>query len=97
MAAAVKDLAAKYLEQESNKQSLITVTRVEILNKGKKAAVLFTVLPDSEEEKALEFAQRKRKDFRLFLSRQKIFGFTPQIDFQIDLGEKNRQRIDQLI
>ena len=96
LAEAITHLAAEYLERESNRNSLITVTRAEILNRGKKAIVLFTVLPDSEEEKALEFARRKRSDFRKFIMSKKIVGFAPSIEFMIDMGEKNRQRIDEL-
>lgn len=93
----IAKLAAEYLGRESNRTSLITVIRTEILNRGKKAIVLFTVLPDSEEKAALAFARRKRFDFRKFITKKKILGFTPQIDFQIDIGEKNRQRIEKLL
>lgn len=97
IATAIKSLASEYLEAESNRQSLITVTRVEVLNKGKRVSVFFTVFPDSEEDKALEFVRRKRKDFKMFVGSKKIFGFVPSIEFQIDYGEKNRQRIDSLL
>lgn len=93
---AIKELAAEYLNLESNRSSLVTVTRTDVLNKGRRAIVYFTVLPDSEEKVALEFARRKRSDFRKFITNKKIVGFAPSIDFQIDLGEKNRQRIDEL-
>ena len=96
LGARISELAAEYLTRESNRTSLITVIRTEILNRGKRAIVLFTVLPDSEEKEALEFARRKRSDFRKFVTAKKIMGFAPAIDFQIDLGEKNRQRIDEL-
>lgn len=92
----IKELAAEFLEIESNRQSLITVTRAEILNRGKRAIVFITVFPDSGEERALEFAERKRGEFRKFLTQKKVMGFAPEIHFQIDLGEKNRQRIDEL-
>ncbi len=91
------DLAAEYINRESNKTSLITVTRVEILNRGKRAIVFFTVLPDSEEEASLEFLKRKRSDLRKFIMEKKPVAFPPSFDFQIDLGEKNRQRIDELL
>ena len=90
-------LAAQYLESESDRTSLITVTGAQILNRGKRAVILFTVFPEAGEGRALEFAKRKRNDFRRFLSGKKIFGFTPTIDFEIDLGEKNRQKIDSLL
>lgn len=96
LAEAIAHLAAEYLQIESNRTSLITVTRAEVLNRGKKVIVYFTVLPDSEEETALKFAQRKQSDFRKFIISRKVVGFAPSIEFQIDVGEKNRQRIDEL-
>lgn len=96
LGARISELAAEYLARESNRTSLITVTRTEILNRGKKAIVFFTVLPDTQEKAALEFARRKRSDFRKYIIEKKIMGFAPSVDFQIDLGEKNRQRIDEL-
>lgn len=92
----LRELAAEYINRESNKTSLITVTRVEVLNKGKRAIIYFTTLPDSEQEASLTFLQRKRRDFRMFLNSKKVVGFAPSVDFLVDYGEKNRQRIDEL-
>lgn len=96
LAEAIRELAGLYISREANRTSLITVTRTLALNKGRKVVVYFTVLPDSEEQPALEFLTRKRSDFRKFITEQKIVGFAPAIEFQIDFGEKNRQRIDEL-
>lgn len=96
LASTIAELAAEYISRESNRSSLITVTHADVLNKGRRAIVYFTVLPDSDEAGALEFVNRKRSDFRKFVTEKKIVGFAPSIDFQIDFGEKNRQRIDEL-
>lgn len=92
----LRELAAQYVNLESNRNSLITVTRVELENRGKLARIYFTVLPDSGADAALEFMQRRESDFRKFLVDKKVFGFAPSIIFDIDYGEKNRQRIDEL-
>lgn len=96
MAGIIKEIAADYINREANKSALITVTRAEILNRGKRATIFFTVLPEQEQDKSLEFLKRKTSDFRLFLSNKKVVGFAPQIRFEIDFGERNRQRIDEL-
>ena len=88
--------AAEYFGIESNNDSLITVTRADILDKGRRALIYFTALPREKEEAVLEFAKRRRRDFRQFIMAKKSFGFAPSIDFCIDLGEHNRQRIDEL-
>ena len=88
--------AAEYFLTESNNDSLITVTKVDIYEKGKRATVFFTALPENKEEDALEFAKRRRNDFRGFVMSKKSFGYVPRMDFEIDYGEHNRQRIDEL-
>jgi ribosome-binding factor A len=97
VASLLAKFAAEYFENESNKDSLITITRVDVLDKGKRAMISFTALPTDKEPGALEFAKRRRNDFRKFIMSRKSFGFAPKIDFQIDLGEHNRQRIDELL
>lgn len=92
----ISKFAAEYFEIESNDNSLITITKTDIFDKGKRAVVFFTALPREKEPAALEFAKRRRNDFRQFVMAKKSFGFTPKIDFEIDLGEHNRQRIDEL-
>lgn len=89
--------AAEYFLTESNQDSMITVTKVELKNKGKDATIFFTALPENKEEAALEFANRRRNDFRHYITLKKSFGFTPQISFAIDFGEHNRQKIDELL
>lgn len=95
-ASLISKFAAEYLSLESNQDSLMTVTRTDILDRGRRAIVYFTTLPREKEIEALEFAKRRARDFRQFIMSKKSFGFAPKIDFCIDLGEHNRQRIDEL-
>lgn len=96
-ASLLQKFAAEYFSIESSKGSLITVTRVDILDRGRRALVYFTALPQDREPEALEFARRRRRDFRKFIMDKKSFGFAPSVDFCIDEGEHNRQRIDELL
>ncbi len=96
-ASLLSKFAAEYFCIESNKDSLITITKTEIFNRGRRAMIYFTTLPREKEDEALEFAKRRRNDFRQYVCAKKSFGFVPKIDFCIDLGEHNRQRIDELL
>jgi len=96
-ASLISKFAAEYFCVESNKDSLMTIIKTDILDKGKRALVYFTALPREKELEALEFAKRRRNDFRKFVMAKKSFGFAPRIDFAIDEGEHNRQRIDELL
>ncbi len=92
----IRQLAAEFLQRESNKSSLVTVTRVELAEKLNQATVLFTVLPEEKENEALEFVRRKRTDFRKYVTEHAKMGRIPFFDFDLDLGEKNRQRIEEI-
>ncbi|MBU6370878.1 MAG: ribosome-binding factor A [Patescibacteria group bacterium] len=92
----VKTAAADYLQRESSGQSLITVTDVRLSEDEKYATILFTVLPEEKERAALEFAKRMRSDFKEYVKAHTNLGKIPLFDFDIDRGEKHRQRIDEI-
>jgi ribosome-binding factor A len=93
----IQKWAADFLQRESNGASLITVTDVKISREAKEATVLFTVLPEDKQEAALEFARRQLGEFREFMNEKVKTGRMPFFHFDIDRGEKHRQRIDEII
>jgi len=88
--------AADFLARESNRQSLVTVTRADVSPDLKRVIVFLSVMPESAEDSVLHFARRNRTDFREFLKDKARLHPLPTVDFQLDYGEKNRQRIDDL-
>ncbi len=95
--AILQDLGARFLTVNGNGSSLITVTNVTLSSDGKHATLFFTVFPDEYQKTALEFAKRKRSEFKQFVKDHSKLGRIPMLDFAIDLGEKNRQKIDSLL
>ncbi len=92
----LRELGAKFLNYENNGASLLTVTNVQLTGNGKNATIYFTVFPETFEKTALEFAKRKRGEFKQFAIDNSRMGMVPMIDFEIDFGEKNRQKIDRI-
>jgi len=95
--AAIKDLAAKFFGENSNRTSLITVTDLIPSTDGKSATIYVTVLPESHEIQALDFARRHLGDLRQYIGNEARLGVVPFLSIEIDGGEKNRQRIDELL
>jgi ribosome-binding factor A len=93
----LRELAAKFLEKEASRASLITVTGTHSYDKGRNIKILFTVLPRDKEAAALSFAKRHINDFRQYVEKNARIGRLPMIEFAIDEGEKHRQKIDELI
>ncbi len=93
----LQHLAAEWIERESNRTSLVTVTGSRISESQKHVTILFTVFPDSQEAAVLDLLKRRMSDFVAFVEKHARIGRMPEIEFAIDLGEKNRQRIDFLL
>ena len=93
----IKELGAQFLERESNNTSLITVTSSTVSPDLKRGTIFITVLPDEKETVALEFVKRKRGELREYLKKNIKIKIIPFIDIEIDRGEKNRQKIDELL
>ena len=92
----IHELAAEFFSRESNRQSLITVTGVDLLSRGGKAVIGITVIPESQEEAAVEFANRQLTAFKEYVQTHSRIGRIPFFVVEIDHGEKNRQKIDEI-
>jgi len=92
----IKEAASEFLLRESNQTSLLTVTSVALADRGKKATVYFTVFPESKQKGAVDFTKRRRSDFKEFLKNHTRLQHLPFVDFKIDQGEKNRQKIEEI-
>lgn len=92
----IKQVSAEFLARESNRTSIITVTDVSLSDRGNRSTIFFTVLPEEKEKAALDFSKRKRAEFRDFFKEKVKMRSLPFFDFEIDKGEKNRQKIDEI-
>jgi ribosome-binding factor A len=93
----IRQYTAEFLIKENNNTSLITITSASISPDLKKGTIFITVLPESKEKAALDFAKRKRGEIRDYLKKNMETKIIPFIDIEIDRGEKNRQKIDELL
>src|SRR5258708_5604541 len=93
---ALREVAAEFLVREANRNTLVTVTRAMLTEDMKRVTIYITVLPESGEQPALDFANRNRTELREFFKTRVKGVLPPDLTFAIDLGEKNRQRLDEL-
>jgi ribosome-binding factor A len=93
----IKELSATFLGRENNRTSLLTVTACTVSPDLKRATIFITVLPDSKENDVLHFIQRNLGELREFLKKNMPIKIIPFLDVMIDQGEKNRQKIDELL
>jgi len=89
--------AAVFYERESNRTSLITITNCMISPDSKKATIFISVLPESGEEQAVEFMNRRTQDLRDYLKKNLKTKIIPYVTIEIDRGEKNRWAVDRAL
>ena len=92
----IAHMAGEFFARESNRESLITVTHADVSPDLRNVNIFLSVLPDKYEAAVLNFAKRNRTEFREFLKKHGRMQYLPNVEFEIDFGEKNRQRIDDL-
>ncbi len=90
-------IAQDFFQRESSGASLITVTRAEVSPDMRQGTLFITVLPESKEAAALDFAKRMRTDLRKKVMKRLPVKVIPFFEIEIDYGEKNRQHIDELL
>ncbi|HEY4504220.1 MAG TPA: ribosome-binding factor A [Candidatus Paceibacterota bacterium] len=93
----IRNLAARFLEEQSNRTSLISVTRVDMIKGTDEMLIYLSIFPNSNEKRAYDFVVRKEFEFRNFVAGNIKTKRLPRFIFKIDLGEKNRQRIEELL
>ncbi len=89
-------LAAEFIRDVAGTASLITVTRGTFSERENRSTIFISVFPTEKEETALEFVRRKKSEFREYVRENIKMRTIPFFEFEIDRGEKNRQRIDEL-
>jgi ribosome-binding factor A len=90
-------IAQDFFQRESSGASLITVTRAEVSPNMEHGTIFITVLPESKELAALDFAKRMRTELRKTVMKRLPIKVIPFFEVEIDYGEKNRQHISDLL
>ncbi len=75
---------AEFISRESNRSSLITVTRVELVNHDSLARVFVSVLPAEQSHAAIDFLTRQEREARDFLKKRIQMRVLPKVVFQLD-------------
>lgn len=95
-ASLLTDLAAKYIAREAGRSTLITPLRTDIGRDRKNATIFVSVFPTEEGQHALAFLARHKDLFRDYLKKTARLSMLPYIRFELDYGELNRQRLDEI-
>ena len=93
---AVAHEAAVFIKDAAGPESLITVTRALAAGRGERITIFVSVFPETHEYPALAFLARQREAFSDHLKAHTRLAPLPRVDFELDRGEKNRLRLEEL-
>jgi ribosome-binding factor A len=93
----LKELASTFVSLESNRTSLITITRVDLTPVGDRVTFYVSVFPEEAEGPAIGFLMRKRGECRTYLKEHAPMKRIPHVEFVLDTGEYKRRRVDELL
>ncbi|MBI3573675.1 ribosome-binding factor A [Candidatus Kaiserbacteria bacterium] len=84
LASALHTAAAEFINRESNRRSLITVTRVEWPEGERGARVFISVFPQKNTHAAMDFLTRQHDAFMAFLKKSVKLHVLPYVTFLPD-------------
>lgn len=90
-------LIPEFIAEHWFSPSRVAVSRIEVSKALKEAIVYVIISPESQEKAALrELAAMRLKLYNEVAGILKT-KFTPRFEFRIDKGEKNREKIEELL
>jgi len=97
LAQQLQEKASEFINTWSNRKSLITITDIILSPRADKVTFCVSVFPEEAEAPALGFLLRKRGECREYLKQHVALGRIPHVEFMLDEGEKNRQKVESLL
>ena len=91
----LKGLGALNVELDSD--ALITITNLDLSSDLKNATVRVSIYPETKESAVLPTLGKKSRLLHEFIVSKTKMKIIPKFKFEVDKGEKNRQKIDKLL
>ena len=93
----LQKVLAEFLREELGVSPLVSVTRVKVAHGLRSARAFITVFPEKDAATALAQLEKRHSALMRYLAAHTRIKYIPSVSFEIDLGEKNRQRIEELL
>lgn len=82
---------------ENTLPALTTIMYVDVSPDLKSATVYVSIFPEDKEVDVLNLLNKKISDLKRYVNSKLKMKFLPTFKFEIDRGEKQRRRIDELL
>lgn len=81
---AIKKAASEFINVESNRRSMITVTSVHLDKRGSLVDIFVSVFPETGTQAATDFLNRNRDEFKKYLKKHVSLRNIPRVRFYAD-------------
>ena len=88
---------AEFLRREFGAAPLVSVTHAKVAHGLKSAIVFISVFPETEERAVSKRLKKRQHALNEYIATRMRMKYIPIVGFEIDAGEKNRKRIDELL
>lgn len=92
----LQEIISQFLNRQASTKSVVTVTHCDVPGDLKKVTAFISVFPEKFEQEALDFAKRQRTELRQLIAAEMPMKTIPFVEFELDAGEKNRQKVEQI-
>lgn len=90
-------LAAEFISRESNRQSLVTVTRAALSPTKTSCEIFVTVFPEDQEHIAMQFLARNHHALHAYVKSHISSRRVPHFTIVLDKGAKNQNVIEAIL
>ncbi|MBU2633015.1 ribosome-binding factor A [Patescibacteria group bacterium] len=93
----LKRILSEFFARLTSGGCFVNITEIEIARDLKFAKIFVSIYPEKESPRMLKMLKKKGGEMRKYVGTKTRLKFIPFFEFQIDKGEKNRQRIEELL
>ncbi len=76
---------------------IVSVTRIETAESLKMTEIFISIYPEGGEKKIMKMLDERTGEARKYVSDKVSWRFVPEIRFKLDMGDKARQRIEDIL
>lgn len=93
----LKELFSEFFMRVNFNGALVTPTLVYLSKNLKSVKIFISIFPEEKERAALKILKSKAVELRKYVNEKIKMKYLPYFEFEIDKGEKNRQRIEEIL
>lgn len=93
----LEKIVSSFVKSKVESGTIVSITGIEISNDLRKVKILISIFPENKEKETFNSLKDKEKDLRNYAKTRLKMKFLPSFEIEMDKGEKNRQRLEEIL